>query len=73
MARLLPDANFVPNIHLTPASKGISEVAVPVSKMICYSQETGFTRLRLTGGQTLDVKESTECIDLLVRQATSRT
>ena len=73
MAKQLPDIHSVPNVRLTPA--GLMEppwISVPLSQMICYSQETGFTRLRLTGGQTLDVKETTERIDQLVRQASAR-
>ena len=73
MAKQLTDIHSVPKVRLTPTVLVDPPwVAIPLSEMICYSQEIGFTRLRLTGGQTLDVKETTERIDQLVRQASSR-
>ncbi len=47
-------------------------ITIVISQMISYSQEVGFTRLRLTGGKTVDVKETTDRIDHLVRRASSR-
>ena len=64
--------HLVPSVRLTPAVEmGPTGVSVIVSQMISYSQETGFTRLRLTGRKTLDVKETTDRIDELVRRASS--
>ena len=59
-----------PSVHLTPATdKAPAAINVVISQLISYSQEMGFTRLRLTGHKTLDVKETTERIDHLVRRA----
>lgn len=63
----------MPSVRLTPAEgAGPIGITIVISQMISYSQEPGFTRLRLTGGKTLDVKESTDRIDHLVRRASSR-
>jgi hypothetical protein len=70
MAKLVSDVRFVPSVRLTEA--GVSEpgdVSISVSQLIAYSQNEGFTRLRLTGGKMLDVKETTDRIDYLIRQA----
>jgi hypothetical protein len=40
--------------------------------MIAYSQGSDFTRLNLTGGKVLDVKETTDVIDRLVRAAAAQ-
>ena len=73
MAKQLSDVRFVPSVRLTPAEgAGPIGITIVISQMISYSQEPGFTRLRLTGGKTLDVKESTDRIDHLVRRASSR-
>jgi hypothetical protein len=40
--------------------------------MIAYSQGSDYTRLNLTGGKVLDVKETTDVIDRLVRAAASQ-
>jgi len=37
--------------------------------MITYDQQIGFTRLRLTKGRVLEVREGTDQIDRLVRGA----
>ena len=42
-------------------------IQVQPKQMIAYHQEMGFTRLRLTGNKVLEVKESTDQIDRLVR------
>jgi hypothetical protein len=63
---------LAPCVRLTPI--GVTEaddVSVGISQFIAYSQNEGFTRLRLIGGRTLDVKESTDRIDYLIRLATS--
>ena len=73
MAKQLADVRFLPSIRLTPATESAAiGITIVISQMISYSQEVGFTRLRLTGGKTLDVKESTDRIDHLVRRASSR-
>lgn len=73
MAKQLSQLRFVPSVRLTPAMEsGPVGVTIVTSQMISYSQEVGFTRLRLTGGKTLDVKETTDRIDHLVRRASSR-
>ena len=70
-----PGLSRQPNINLT--LKQVSEgnpsglIRVLTSQLISYDQQSGFTRLRLTGGRVLDVKESTDQIDRLVRNATA--
>jgi hypothetical protein len=61
-------------ISLTPArtEQAQSPVSVLVSEMIAYSQGSDFTRLNLTGGKVLDVKETTDVIDRLVRAAAAQ-
>ena len=72
MANQLITVYRAPSVRLTPATEmGPTGVSIMVSQMISYSQEAGFTRLRLTGRKTLDVKETTERIDDLVRRASS--
>ncbi len=60
-----------PKISLTLAQgpSGQLTVKVSIAEFIAYSQNTGFTRLSLTGGKVLDVKETTDQIDRLVRVA----
>ena len=61
---------IIPSVRLTPvAEMGPTGINVVISQMISYSQEVGFTRLRLTGRKTLDVKETTDRIDDLIRRA----
>jgi hypothetical protein len=63
-----------PKIHLTliQGQQGQLVVGVSISEFIAYSQNAGFTRLNLTGGKILEVKESTDQIDRLVRAASSQ-
>jgi hypothetical protein len=73
MAKQLPQVRFAPSVRLTLATEaGPAGITIVISQMISYSQEVGFTRLRLTGGKTLDVRETTDRIDHLVRRASSR-
>lgn len=59
-----------PSVPLTPVTDNApTAINVVISQLISYSQEMGFTRLRLTGHKTLDVRETTERIDHLVRRA----
>ncbi|HEX4263977.1 MAG TPA: hypothetical protein VH597_06520 [Verrucomicrobiae bacterium] len=70
MAKQLTDIRFVPSVRLTPVELSSSgEVSITLSQLIAYSQNDGFTRLQLTGGKMLDVKETTDRIDYLVRNA----
>jgi hypothetical protein len=70
MAKQLSETRSVPSVHLTPlevtASSGVN---LTISQLIAYTQNEGFTRLRLTGGKVLDVKETTDRIDFLIRRA----
>ncbi|MGO8765400.1 MAG: hypothetical protein ACLQSR_09755 [Limisphaerales bacterium] len=60
------------SLILTQAESGQVQVKVSITEFIAYSQNTGFTRLNLTGGKVLDVKETTDQIDWLVRVASNR-
>ena len=51
---------------------GGKTVAVRASRLLCYEQHTGFTRLRLNDGTQMDVRESTDEIDRRIRQAASQ-
>jgi len=57
----------------TNSGQASQSVSLPVSELIAYSEQSGFTRLNLTGSKILDVKETTWQIDLLVRAAASQT
>jgi hypothetical protein len=56
-------------LTLTQAEPGQVAIEVGIADFIAYSQNTGFTRLNLKGGKVLDVKETTDQIDRLVRLA----
>jgi hypothetical protein len=49
------------------------QVSISIFELIAYSQCIDFTRLNLTGRRVLDVKETTDQIDRLVRDAASQT
>jgi len=70
----VPQPRSTPGISLTltQAESGEVQVKVGVTEFIAYSQNAGFTRLNLTGGKVLDVKETTDQIDRLVRTASSQ-
>jgi len=63
-----------PKIHLTlkQGAEGLLVVGISINEFIAYSQNSGFTRLNLTGGKVLEVKETTDQIDRLVRAASSQ-
>ena len=64
-----------PMISLTPAQRhegGVANIQVKAWQLLTDDQQIGFTRLRLSGGQSLEVKESTDEIDHPVRLAASR-
>ena len=44
-------------------------IRIQAAQMITYDQQIGFTRLRLTKGSVLEVREGTDQIDRLVRGA----
>jgi hypothetical protein len=71
-----PRSSDEPNISLTlaRATEGNpgGTIRVPASQLIAYSEQTGFTRLKLAGGKVLDVREGTDQIDRLVRAAASQ-
>ena len=70
MTNNLNQSPFAQSIQLTPidpSEEGV--ISVIISQLITYAQEQGFTRLRLTGGKTLEVQETTGHIDQLVRSA----
>jgi hypothetical protein len=54
------------------AGAGGKAMAVRASRLLCYEQHTGFTRLRLSDGTQMDVRESTDEIDRRIRQAASQ-
>ena len=66
------DGRFVNlTLRATAESHPGGMVSVLASRLIAYEQQMGFTRLKLTDGSVLDVKESTDQIDRLVRNAAS--
>ena len=71
----VPKSLDEPNVSLTLATVGEGNpsgtIRVPASKLLAYDQQMGFTRLRLTGGTVLDVREGTDQIDWLVRAVAS--
>ena len=72
MANQFPEARFAPSVRLTSVGAvNSADISVAISQLIAYSQNEGFTRLRLTGGKMLDVKETTDRIDYLIRCAAS--
>jgi hypothetical protein len=60
------------NLTLTQGEAGRLKVDVGITEFIAYSQNPAFTRLNLTGGKVLDVKETTDQIDRLVRAASGQ-
>ena len=44
-------------------------VELKASRLLSYEQHTGFTRLRLTAGWYVDVREGTDEIDRKLRRA----
>ena len=70
MAKQLSQIRFLAKVRLTPIGVSFPNgIDVSVTELLSYSQHQGFTRLRLTGQKTLDVQETTERIDRLVRDA----
>jgi hypothetical protein len=63
----------VPMVNLTVVNgengKIAGEVALKTSRLLAYEQHTGFTRVRLTAGWYVDVKEGTDEIDRRLRRA----
>lgn len=71
------DGSNSPLINLTVVQSqgGGSPASVQVKawQLLTYDQQIGFTRLRLCGGRSLEVKESTDEIDRLLRLAAGQT
>ena len=65
----LAEICVAPGIPLTPIQSEGEVITVPTLQLLAYAQGPGFTRLRLTGGQTLDVRETTDHIDRVIRAA----
>lgn len=63
----------IPVVNLTVVNgengKTAGVIAMKASRMLSYEQRTGFTRLRLTEGAHLDVREGTDEIDRRLRRA----
>jgi len=70
MAKEVAKIRFLAKVRLTPVEPQYPNgIDVSVTELLTYSQQPGFTRLRLTGQKTLDVRETTERIDCLIRHA----
>jgi hypothetical protein len=66
----LPIAKLAHTIRLTPAwPEGVETFVLATSQLIAYAAIDGVTRLWVTGRKVLEVVESTEEIDRLVRSA----
>jgi hypothetical protein len=65
-----------PVVSLTVVKAGDAHasgvVQIKVSRLLAYEQQTGFTRLRLTEGAWLDVREGTDEIDRRARLAAAQ-
>lgn len=69
--RELSDLSVALTLVKAEAGNSSRTIQVQVKQMIAYDQEMGFTRLRLTGQKIIEVKESTDNIDRLIRSAAS--
>ena len=72
-----PNCILEPNVHLTIAGAGLehpsdSKVQVYLRQFITYTQEPSSTRLTLVGRMVLNVKETTDEIDRLIRTAATQ-
>lgn len=70
------ETSSFPTVNFTVAG-GVNgqptEVVVMVaSRLLTYEQHHGFTRVRLTKGVSLDVRESTDEIDRRLREASAQ-
>jgi hypothetical protein len=65
-----------PTVNLTVIrdEKGgkVGVVSIKLSRLLAYEQQTGFTRLRVSGGECVDVREGTDEIDHRVRAAAAQ-
>ncbi len=68
-----PSRELSINLTLVRDAQGNPSISIRVqaAQMITYEEQSGFTRLRLTGGRVLEVREGTGQIDRLVRGATT--
>lgn len=66
-------SRYEPKISLTVVNAtdfdSNSTVTVPTPQLLAYEQELNITRLKLTSGAVLEVKEGADQIDRLVRAA----
>lgn len=70
MTKHINQIRFLATVRLTPVGAEYPNgIDVSVTELITYSQQPGFTRLQLKGQKTLDVVETTERIDSLIRNA----
>jgi hypothetical protein len=60
-------ASVSPSIQLTVTAETL--LMVPVSELIAYEEKVDLTRLFLTGGRRIEVRERIGEIERLVRQA----
>jgi hypothetical protein len=66
----LPIASLDRTIRLTPAwPEGVETFVLATSQLIAYTAIDGVTQLWVTGRKVLEVAESTDEIDRLVRSA----
>ena len=70
-----PKQQLILTISLTrcrlPKGELSAKVTIATAKLIAYDQLAAGTRLRLVGGETLEVHENTSEIDRLIRSAAS--
>lgn len=73
MAKQIIEPRPPRSISLTPTqgSEGATRTVL-LSQLLTYAEERGFTRLRLVGGLEMQVRETTDQIDRLVRTAATR-
>lgn len=73
MAKQIIETRPPRSISLTPtqSSEGATRIVL-LSHLLTYAEERGFTRLRLVGGLEMQVRETTDQIDRLVRMAATR-
>jgi hypothetical protein len=70
------ETSTIPMVNLTLVNAEKSQtsdlIAVPASGLLAYEQRNGFTRVRLTKGGWLDVREATDEIDRRLRWAATQ-
>jgi hypothetical protein len=56
-----------PGIRLTSTERDEGVVDVSVGWILAYTRQKGFTRMTLTGGRIIDVRESIEDIEQMIQ------